>query len=677
MPSYRTGEVVTLLEARPGLQRVEVDLGHGPERAYALTQLTGPVALGDRVVVNTTAVELGLGTGGWHVVHWNLERDGWSEPGPGHIIKGRYTSLQADVGSTEEHLEALAEIDSIDGMPVVVAALHSQLPAVAVAFKACAPDARLAYVMTDGAGLPLALSDLVATLRAKDLIDATVTCGHAFGGDYEAVSVFSALAVARHVAHADAAVIVMGPGIVGTNTRLGFSGMEVGPILDAASASRRRAHRLPAGLVRRRTRPPRRALAPQRDRAAHRRARPGAGRGAARSAIPSTTVACATTSSPPASTVRHDLVDVDAPDVLALFARHDLRIASMGRPAADDPALFQAAAAAGALAAARLPRHATRKTAMADRLERLVNLTATLLETRRPLTPRRALRPRRAPLPGRARRHAGGSSSATRRRCASSASRSGSRPSTASAPSRPTGSTPTTTTCPSSSSPRPSSPRCTWPSPRYASRATPGAKAWPSSAGLAGEGADSPLAQLDVTPGLAVLFDAVSRHAPVTFSYRGDVRHLDPYGVVLRFGHWYVVGHDRDRDAPRAFRVDRIDGERRAGRRRLVHPARGHRPRRVRAGRPHDLRRGPAGRRPRARRRPARRLGGRPARRGGGRRASPRRRGRRLLAGREPRRVPLLGDRPARPRRGARHRPSCAPTWWRGSTRSRAGESRA
>jgi len=84
--------------------------------------------------------------------------------------------------------------------------------------------------------------------------------------------------------------------------------------------------------------------------------------------------------------------------------------------------------------------------------------------------------------------------------------------------------------------------------------------------GLAGEGADSPLAQLDVTPGLAALFDAVSRHAAVTFSYRGDVRHLDPYGVVLRFGHWYVVGHDRDRDAPRAFRVDRIDGEAELGR---------------------------------------------------------------------------------------------------------------
>jgi proteasome accessory factor B len=79
--------------------------------------------------------------------------------------------------------------------------------------------------------------------------------------------------------------------------------------------------------------------------------------------------------------------------------------------------------------------------------------------------------------------------------------------------------------------------------------------------GLTGEGADTALAELDVSPGLAVLFDAVSRRATVTFSYRGRERHLDPYGVVLRFGHWYVVGHDRDRDAPRAFRVDRLDAE--------------------------------------------------------------------------------------------------------------------
>src|SRR5580765_509376 len=138
MPSYRTGEVVTLLQARPGLQRVEVDLGQGPERAYALTQLTGPVALGDHVVVNTTAVDLGLGTGGWHVVHWNLERAGWDGPAGGPVLKLRYTSLQVDTGAAEEGEPAAGAerigpdgAGRLDGLPVVVCGLHSQLAPVA------------------------------------------------------------------------------------------------------------------------------------------------------------------------------------------------------------------------------------------------------------------------------------------------------------------------------------------------------------------------------------------------------------------------------------------------------------------------------------------------------------------------------------------------------------------
>jgi hypothetical protein len=354
MPSFRTGEVVRLLEERPGLQRVEVDLGEGPERAYVLPQLTGTVAAGDRVVVNTTAVELGLGTGGWHVVHWNLDRDAWSERGPGHIIKSRYTSLQADVGSAEEHLSQLAEVESIEGMPVVAAALHSQVPAVAVAVKAAAPDARVAYVMTDGAGLPLALSDLVAALRTRGLVDATVTCGHAFGGDYEAVSIFSALAVARHVALADVTVVAMGPGIVGTNTRLGFSGMEVGPILDATVAL----GGVPIAALRA-------SFADERERhlgLSHHSATALrlACRERVRIALPRiggeeeerlrTDLAAAGLDR------RHDVVEIDPPDVLGLFAAHDLDVVSMGRPAADDPVLFATAGAAGALAAGLRPK---------------------------------------------------------------------------------------------------------------------------------------------------------------------------------------------------------------------------------------------------------------------------------------------------------------------------------
>src|SRR5260370_40310098 len=81
MPSFRVGVVSEILAERAGLQRVLVDLGPAPERAYVLTQLLGAVAVGDRVVVNTTAVELGLGTGGWHLVHWNLTGDGPADAG--------------------------------------------------------------------------------------------------------------------------------------------------------------------------------------------------------------------------------------------------------------------------------------------------------------------------------------------------------------------------------------------------------------------------------------------------------------------------------------------------------------------------------------------------------------------------------------------------------------------
>ena len=320
-----------------------------------LCDLTGPVADGDEVVVNTTAVELGLGTGGWHVVHWNLARAEWSEKGPGHIIKARYTSLQTDVGSAEEHFDPeLADVDSIDGMPVVAAALHSQLPAVAVAFKDLRPG-RAPRVRDDRRcrAAARALGPRRRRSRDRGLIDATVTCGHAFGGDFEAVSVYSGLAVARHVIGADAAVVVMGPGIVGTGTRLGFSGIEVGPVLDAVTGLQGE----PIACLRV-------SFADERPR--H--------QGVSHHTLTTLRVACRSRVTIPVPTVggeheariradleagglaeRHDLVDVAPVDIVRRLAAHDLTITSMGRPAAADPVLFEAAAAAGVLAAQRAP----------------------------------------------------------------------------------------------------------------------------------------------------------------------------------------------------------------------------------------------------------------------------------------------------------------------------------
>lgn len=94
---------------------------------------------------------------------------------------------------------------------------------------------KVAYVMTDGAALPIQMSRTVAELKEKGLIDATVTVGHAFGGDYETVNIYTGLIAAKEVAGADVIIVVMGPGIVGTGTRFGFTGVEQGEIINAVN----------------------------------------------------------------------------------------------------------------------------------------------------------------------------------------------------------------------------------------------------------------------------------------------------------------------------------------------------------------------------------------------------------------------------------------------------------
>ncbi|MGH2718066.1 MAG: DUF3866 family protein [Actinomycetota bacterium] len=240
MPKFATGVVSAVLAERDGLQRLMVRVGDQDRPATAFTGASGPIAEGDRVVVNTTAVDLGLGSGGEDFVVWNLERAEAGALGGGHILKLRYTPWQVDTLAVEApespHHAALAETADLGGMPVVACGVHSQVPAAVAVLKRERPDLRVAYLMTDGAALPLAYSDSVARLKELGLIDTTLTCGHAFGGDLECVNLFSGLVAARHAAEADVAVVAMGPGIVGTETLLGHTGMEQGQILDAAVA---------------------------------------------------------------------------------------------------------------------------------------------------------------------------------------------------------------------------------------------------------------------------------------------------------------------------------------------------------------------------------------------------------------------------------------------------------
>ncbi|MHB1323403.1 MAG: DUF3866 family protein [Coriobacteriia bacterium] len=234
--------IVECVEAGdPGAQRVGVilDGASGISDAVAITALTGECSLGDRVLCNTTAVDLGLGTGGEHfVVARAGEGVSFDDPGPGHIMKLRYTPLQRDVTVVEEeasgHHDVMAAARSLSGMPVVCCGLHSQVAVVAAAVKEEDPSMRVAYVMTDEASLPLAVSRLVPRVREAALIDSILTCGQAFGGELEAVNLYSGLLAARHIARADVAIVAIGPGIPGTSTPFGHSGIAQGQAVNAA-----------------------------------------------------------------------------------------------------------------------------------------------------------------------------------------------------------------------------------------------------------------------------------------------------------------------------------------------------------------------------------------------------------------------------------------------------------
>jgi hypothetical protein len=223
--SLRRGTVTEVLERRPGLVRVTVD----GRPCVAYPRLTGPVALGDDVVVNVQAVELGLGSGGFDVLYANLTRGLGLAPEPGaHVMKLPYTPLQHAVGHAEE---AGGTPTSLGGMPVVCCLLHSQLAPVCAALA----GARVAYVQLPGGALPVSLSDAVRALRARGLVETTVAVGPCFDGDVACVSLASALAWCAG-AEVEAVVCAVGPGIVGTSSQYGHGGIAAADAVNATAA---------------------------------------------------------------------------------------------------------------------------------------------------------------------------------------------------------------------------------------------------------------------------------------------------------------------------------------------------------------------------------------------------------------------------------------------------------
>jgi Protein of unknown function (DUF3866) len=224
--SLRRGAVTALIERHEELMRIEVD--GAPCVAYP--RVTGPVELGDEVLVNVQARDLGLGSGGFDILYANLTRGLELEAASSaHVMALPYTPLQHAIRHAEED-GTLAP--SLDGMPVVCCSLHSQLAPVCAGLGRAA---RVAYVQIAGGALPVSLSDSVRALRERELIAVAVAASPCHDGDVQCANAASALAWVGARGY-DAIVCAVGPGIVGTGSHLAHGALSAADAANAASA---------------------------------------------------------------------------------------------------------------------------------------------------------------------------------------------------------------------------------------------------------------------------------------------------------------------------------------------------------------------------------------------------------------------------------------------------------
>jgi Protein of unknown function (DUF3866) len=224
--SLRRGTVTGISEEEEGLTRLEVD----GEPTIAYPRLTGPVEIGDEVIVNVQARTLELGSGGFDILYANLTRGLGARAEEGaHVMALPYTPLQCAVRYAEEDGQLL---ETLDGMPVVCCSLHSQVAPVRAGMRGLR---RVAYVQLGGGALPVSLSDTVRTLKAARLLEVAVATSPCTDGDVHAVTPASALAWCAAQGF-DVVICSIGPGIVGTGSLFGHGGVAAAVAANTAAA---------------------------------------------------------------------------------------------------------------------------------------------------------------------------------------------------------------------------------------------------------------------------------------------------------------------------------------------------------------------------------------------------------------------------------------------------------
>jgi hypothetical protein len=326
MLTLRRGRITAVVERHDGLARVEVD----GTPCVAYPRQTGPVALGDEVLVNVQARQLELGSGGFDVLYANLTRGLELAPeADAHVMKLPYAPGQFAVRHAEEGRDLP---ERLNGLPVVCCSLHSQ---VAPVCAGVGEGVRIVYVQLAGGALPVPLSDALRALRDRGLVRATAAVGACIDGDVACVSAASALLWAR-AEEFDLAVCAIGPGIVGTGSRFGHGGVAAAEAVNVTAAL----GGSPVLAVR----------ASEGDERERHRGGSHHARAALELCLGSVAVAWPSGWEAPEWLESYEEVEVD--DWLA--ACDGLPLSHMGRGPTDDPLFFAAAFAAGRLARRQL-----------------------------------------------------------------------------------------------------------------------------------------------------------------------------------------------------------------------------------------------------------------------------------------------------------------------------------
>lgn len=335
-PILRPARVISIIQDGPDVTKLSLEVLEGPLTGHQITGLIYGASLtpqtGETVTANTLGLEMDLGTGGVAPILYNASAPDFVAPeNANHFVKLSYTALQFSA------LPA-PQVESLDGVPVVVLPLHSHLSPACCAVADIRPGSRVSFVWQEGGALPVALSDTVRELKEKDLLHTVVSSGNCFGGDLESPNVYSALLAAAAVS--DIVIVGIGPGIVGTAESYGHGGM-------SATISLNAAHALGADPVL----APRISNSDERDRhkgiSHHTRAVLKAALAGCRVALPESA-----NLSPEELPERHSIVRVSY-GAGGLDDRFGVTFRSMGRSYMEDRVFFDAAAAAAALAVDR------------------------------------------------------------------------------------------------------------------------------------------------------------------------------------------------------------------------------------------------------------------------------------------------------------------------------------